>query len=380
MVVLVNYNMKIIHVITGLLDGGAEAVLYRLCTSGSTHQKMVVSLMNEGKYGPLLAETGVTVFCLGMQRGRVTLSGLLRLWRLLRRERPDVVQAWMYHADLVGGIVARLAGVGRVFWGIHNSTLEPGKSKRSTIYMVRLCAFLSHWVPTKIVCCANKAAEVHADLGYAQQKLVVIANGYDLGQFCPDSEARNRLRSEWGVDPAMPLLGMVGRFDPFKDHKNLIAALGRLRQSGPAFQFVLVGNGLIETNRELAGWIDAQNLRDQIVLLGPRNDIPSVMNALDLHVLSSSAEAFPNVLAEAMACGTPCVTTDVGDAALIVGETGWVVPACNPQALAQAMTNALSMRSDALAWTKRQQAAREHIEENFSLEAMVRSYQVVWGD
>ena len=372
-------NTKIFHIITGLNDGGAEAVLYRLCTAGKAHQQAVISLMDEGKYGPLLREAGVKVYCLGMQPGRVSMGGVTRLWRLLRQEQPDVVQTWMYHADLLGGIVARLAGVSRVFWGIRNSILEPGKSRRSTIYVARLCAFLSHWVPSKIVCCANKSAEVHADLGYAQQKLVVIANGYDLGRFSPDRIARNRLRSEWGVDAGMPLLGMVGRFDPFKDHKNLIEALGQLRQSGRAFQFVLVGNGLSETNRELAGWIDAQNLRDQIILLGPRSDIPAVMNALDLHVLSSSAEAFPNVLSEAMACGTPCVTTDVGDAALIVSETGWVVPAYNPQALAQAMASALSIRVDAPVWTKRQQAAREHIEANFSLDAMVRAYQAVWG-
>lgn len=381
MVVLGGYGMKITHIITSLNDGGAEAVLFRLCTAGTAHQQTVISLRDEGKYGPLLREAGVMVYCLGMQPGRVSMGGLTRLWRLLRQERPDVVQTWMYHADLLGGFIAKLAGVGRVFWGIHHTTLEPGKSKQSTISVARLCALLSHWIPSKIVCCANKTAEVHADLGYAQQKLVVIANGYDLGRFCPDRDTRNRLRSEWSVDAAMPLMGMVSRFDPQKDHKNLIVALGQLRQLGRAFRFVLAGKGMSETNQELTGWIDAQNLRDQIILLGLRSDIPAVMNALDLHVLSSSSEAFPNVLAEAMACGTPCVTTDVGDAALIVSETGWVVPARNPQALAQAMTSALSLRNtDAVAWTKRQQATREHIEANFSLGAMVRAYQTVWED
>jgi glycosyltransferase involved in cell wall biosynthesis len=335
--------------------------------------------MDAGKYGPLLQQAGVEVHCLHMPQGRVTIRGLWRLWSLIRTLKPRVVQTWMYHADLIGGVVARLAGVKTIFWCIRNTSLEPGKSKRTTIYVARLCALLSRWVPTKIVCCANKAAEVHAEWGYAQQKLMVIANGYDLGRFCPDGEARNLLRSEWGIDAAIPLLGMVGRFDPFKDHKNLSDALGQLRQSGLAFRFLLVGKGMSETNQELTGWIDAQNLRDQIILLGPRSDIPAVMNALDLHVLSSSAEAFPNVLSEAMACGTPCVTTDVGDAALIVGETGWVVPACNPQALAQAIAGALSMRTDAAAWTTHQRAAREHIEANFGLDAMVRAYHTLWG-
>jgi glycosyltransferase involved in cell wall biosynthesis len=371
--------MRIIHIITGLNDGGAEAVLYRLSTNDSTQKHCVISLMDAGKYGPYLQQAGVEVHCLNMSQGRVTLRGLWRLWSLIKALKPQVVQTWMYHADLIGGVAARMAGVKAVFWGIHHTTLEQGKSKRSTIYVARLCALLSRWVPSKIICCANKAVEVHADLGYAAHKLLVISNGYDLGRFCPDSETRNSLRSEWGIAYTMPLLGMVGRFDPQKDHKGLIDALGQLKQSGQLFKFVLVGNSLTETNQELAGWIDTQNLRDQIILLGLRSDIPAVMNALDLHVLSSSTEAFPNVLAEAMACGTPCVTTDVGDAALIVGETGWVVPARNPPALAQAMASALSMRTDAAAWTTRQQVARAYIEENYSLDAMVRAYQAVWG-
>jgi glycosyltransferase involved in cell wall biosynthesis len=370
--------LRVVHIITCLNDGGAEAVLYRLCTHDKTHRNTVISLMDEGKYGPLLREAGIKVYCLGMQKGHFNVGCLARLWRLLRLEEPEIVQTWMYHADFVGGLVARFAGVDRVYWCIHHTTLEPGKSRISTIVLARLCALLSYCVPSKIVCCAYKAAEVHATMGYVKNKLIVIANGYDLDRFCPDREARNRLRNEWGIDPTMPLLGMVGRFDPQKDHENLINALGRLRQTNLAFRFVLVGNGLSLTNKKLTGWIDEQILRDHILLLGPRNDIHSVMNALDLHVLSSSAEAFPNVLAEAMACGTPCVTTDVGDAALIVGETGWVVPASNPQALALAMASALSIRTDARSWTKRQIAVSERIIANFSLDTMVQAYNDVW--
>jgi glycosyltransferase involved in cell wall biosynthesis len=374
-----NKKTKVIHIITGLRDGGAEAVLYRLATHDGEHRHYVITLMNEGKYGPQLREAGVTVYCLDMKQGRIKMSSLLHLWRILNRERPEIVQTWMYHADLVGGVVAKLAGVGRVFWGIRHTTLEPGKSKRGTIYVSRLCALLSHWVPSKIVCCANKAAEVHANLGYAQQKLVVIQNGYDIERFCSDYKARDRLRNEWGIGVTMPLLGMVGRFDPQKDHKNLIDALAQLKQTGQVFQFVLVGNGLSLDNWELVEWIDAQNLHDQIILLGPRTDIPSVMNALDLHVFSSSGEAFPNVVAEAMACGTPCVTTDVGDVKMILGQTGWVVPPRNSQALSQAMAKALSNRAgDLAAWSTRQKAARSRIVEYFSLDTMVQAYNDVW--
>ncbi len=373
--------MKVLHITTGLNDGGAEAVLYRLVCHDGPERHHVVSLMDEGKYGPLLRQAGARVTCLNMPRRRLTLKGLWRLWRLLRTDRPDVVQTWMYHGDLVGGVIARLAGVRRVCWGIHHTTLEPGKSARTTIWIAHLNARLSRWVPHAIVCCAEKAREVHAALGYAADKMVVIPNGYDLGQFRPDREARERLRREWQIADGTFLIGMVGRFDPQKDHGNLIAALSRLTQRGMPFVCVLVGKDLLPDNPSISQQIAAHGLGENVRLLGQRTDIPAVMNALDVHVLSSSyGEAFPNVLAEAMACGTPCVATDVGDAAQIVGETGWVVPPRDPDALADAIQAAWTEWSRQKGrWGLRQQAARQRVAERFSIERMTEAYRAIWG-
>lgn len=369
---------SILHVITGLGDGGAEAVLYRLCIADRHRVHRVVSLMEDGKYGPLLRQAGVKVCCLGMPQGRLTLTGLWRLWRLLRSEPPALVQTWMYHADLVGGVLARLAGVRRVFWGVHHSTLQPGKSRRSTLLVARLNALLSRWVPAGIVCCAETAAAVHRSLGYAAARITVIPNGYELERFKPDPLARQRLRAQWGEGA---LIGMVGRFDPQKDHDNLLHALALVRRSDPGVRCVLVGRGLDEANAVLLALLERHGLHGQVLLLGQRDDVPAVMNALDLHVLSSLSEAFPNVLAEAMACGTPCVTTDVGDAGLIVGDTGWVVPPADAHALAQAILAALQMRTAAAdAWQRRRNAARSRVATRFGLERMVSNYHAVWND
>lgn len=377
----ITLTCSVLHIITGLADGGAEAVLYRLCTHEDTHRHTVVSLMDAGKYGPLLEEAGVRVHCLGMPRGRLTWQGLRRLWRILRMERPDVVQTWMYHADLLGGVMARLAGVWRIFWGIHNSDLDPRRSPAATRLIARLCGLLSPVVPAAIVCCAQRARDEHVRLGYAAHKFVIIPNGYDVSRFRPDPVARAKLRQEWCVPDEVPLLGMVARFDPQKDHANLIRALGQLKKSGESFRCVLVGRGMDEGNAAIRSLLAAEGLEEYVHLLGPRNDIPSVMAALDVHVLSSAyGEAFPNVLAEAMACGTPCVTTDVGDAALIVGETGWVVPAANPAALARTIAMALDeWRERPAAWTERQESARKRIAEVFGLERMVQAYRRIWA-
>lgn len=369
--------MKTVHIISGLNDGGAEAVLYRLCVNDKTIKHHVVSMMDEGKYGALLREAGVQVFCLSMPRGRVTLGGLWRLWRLLRQVRPQVVQTWMYHADLVGGVIARLAGVKRVLWGVHHSTLDAEQSRRSTIWVARLCAHISSWAPSTIICCAQKALEMHRDLGYAADKLQVIPNGYDLVRFGIDRGARVRLRTEWNTGGRW-LIGMVGRFDPLKDHKNLLDALAIVKYRGVDFCCVLAGRGLDQNNAQLMAWLGELNLAGEVKLLGQRMDIPDVMNALDVHVLSSSSEAFPNVVAEAMACGTPVVVTDVGDAALIVGETGWIVPSKDPKVLADALLQAHAAMHDETAWQVRCIAVRQRVEDHFSLERMVENYHLVW--
>jgi glycosyltransferase involved in cell wall biosynthesis len=367
------------HIITGLNDGGAEAVLFRLVCKDDPSNHHVISMMGEGKYGPLLREIGTQVTCLNMPRGRLTLSGLMLIWRLLRIGKPSVVQTWMYHADFVGGIIARLARVPRVCWGIHHTKLEPDKSTRSTIWIAWLNSRLSVWVPHKIVCCAEKSREVHVSLGYTSETMVVIPNGYDLQLFKRNAHARHRLRLELGVLESDCLLGMVARFDPLKDHANLISALSKLINNGVNVRCVLVGAGLTNDNSVIMGHIVANGLESKVMLLGQRNDIPDLMGALDVHVLSSSAEAFPNVLAEAMACGTPCVTTDVGDAALIVGSAGWVVPAGNPEALSQALATAIKERENLPeVWTNRQIASRDRITSLFCIEKMVDSYNQVW--
>lgn len=370
---------KVVHIITGLNDGGAEGVLTRLCLHSKQAQHVVISLMDEGKYGPLLARSGMTVHCLGMNPGKPSIVRLFRLVRLIRSEQPDVVQTWMYHADLLGGIAARLAGVRHVFWGIRHSTLEKGKSKRSTIMIARLCALLSSWVPDQIICCANKARDVHSDIGYSARKLRVIPNGYDLSRFRPDRAAGAKVRAELGVGPNDFIIGNVGRFDPLKDHSNLLQALARVAECKIPFRCLLIGKGLSPDNVGLVKHIAELGLQGSVLLVGQRSDVPAVMNALDLHVLSSLSEGFPNVLAEAMACGTPCVSTDVGDALEIVGDQEACCPARDSKALADVIIKlAREWQHSPSAWLARKDACSQRIAEKFSIDVMVEAYEACW--
>ncbi len=304
----------------------------------------VISLMGLGEVGPRIRALGISVHALGMQRGGVPSPAVLwRLWRLLRQTQPDVVHTWMYHSDLLGGLAARLAGCRRVIWGIRHSNLSRAENKRSTLWVVRLCAALSKLVPAYILSCSNRASKVHAAVGYAANKLHVIPNGFDLGQFVPNASARASVIAELGLPADAPVVGLVARYDSQKNHAGFVEAAAMLHARMPKVQFVLAGQGIDPSNTVLLDAIGQKGLQQHMHLLGRRSDIPRLMASFDVLASSSHGEAFPNVLGEAMACGVPCVVTDVGDSAEIVGNTGRVVAAGDMTGLANGLFELLAL-------------------------------------
>lgn len=374
--------MLVVHVITSLGQGGAEGVLYRLVSDSASQlndiKHIVVSLHSEGYYGCRLQEANIEVHALNMPRGRLTISGLTQLYKLFRSKRPDIVQTWMYHADLIGGVVAKLAGVRFIFWGIRNSDLDPRRSSMSARLSARLCAWLSPLVPQAIISCSEYAARLHQALGYRKDKFHVIQNGYDISRFRPDDRERIAMRRELNIVSERLVIGSVGRWHPQKDYETLLSAVHKISRIYPEIKCVLVGRDLDCDNEELVDMVKRHSLENSIILAGPTDKVPSVMNAFDLYVSSSSCgEAFPNVVCEAMSCGTPCVVTDVGDSALIVGSTGWVVRQSDPVALANVLQTALA-KIEAGGGEKLGLACRNRIKDNFSLGRMVSSYITLW--
>lgn len=336
----------------------------------------VISLTTLGELGPRIQALGIPVEALGMRPGMPSPLAFFQLVRRLKTLKPDVVHTWMYHADLVGGLAARLAGVPAVGWSIRHSNLSPDANKRSTLEVVRLCSVLSRWVPDRILCCSEVARQVHVNYGYSADKMVVVPNGFDLSRFRQDTFARDDVRQELGLHPDVPLVGLIGRFDPQKNHAGFLEAAGLLNKKMPKVHLLLAGKGIDENNDELMQAVRKSGVNGVVHLLGLRSDIPRLMAALDVLASSSIGEAFPNVLGEAMACGVPCAVTDVGDSAYIVGDTGRVVPPADATKLAAAMENLLILSSEERKTLG--ERARARVAEHFEIGNVVKQYELFY--
>ncbi|MDO5667109.1 MAG: glycosyltransferase [Alcaligenaceae bacterium] len=375
-------SLTVVHLISGLGHGGAETVLYRLVAHAHKDKHIVLSMQDEGVMGDSLREAGVELHCLNMPAGKMSPADFWRLRNKLKQLAPDVVQCWMYHADIVGGLAARLAGIKAVLWGIRNSGDNLARSSRSSYLLARYFSWTSYFIPRLIVACAELAAKRHIAWGYQRSKFRVIPNGYDLSRWRPlDSASKKQQRENLNLSPDEEVIAFVARWNPLKDHANLIQAMSLLIQKRPTVKLLLIGEGLDQDNAELMALLAEAKLEvsHHVLLLGRRDDVPELMPLLDLHVLASLAEGFPNVVAEAMACEVPNVVTNVGDAAFIVGSYGWVVSPQQSELLAGAINQALDFLKSSEASVFKQQC-RQRVLENFSLDKMIQNYEQVWRE
>lgn len=374
--------ISVMCVITAVGQGGAEAMLYRFLAhlDRTRFTAQVVSLTDYMvPFGDRIKELGIPVRSLGMRSGVPDVRAVLLLARWMRKDRPDVIQTWQYHADLIGGMAAKLAGGIPVSWGIQNSDLSAEGSKRMTVLTAKACAWASGWLPARVVCCSEVARRIHVDLGYQPEKMMVIPNACDLTAFRPDVEAREAVRRELDIPVGAPVIGLMARFDPQKDHRTFLQAAALLHRERPDVHFLLCGRNVTWENETLGRWIDEASVRSRCRLLGLRQDIPRLTAALDIATLSSAfGEAFPMVIGEAMGSAVPCVVTDVGDCAQIVGDTGLVVPPRHPEALAKAWRESVDLGSEQRA--RLGLDARQRMKDLFDINTITARYQDLLED
>lgn len=369
---------RICHVITTTSAGGAERQLLTLAkASADAFEHTIISLQPAGELAAAMESVGAKVISLGLKPGfRALLHGPKLVKRAIQEARPDVVQTWLYHADLFGALALGQAAplsTPPLVWGVRNSDLSLSTSTR---LVVKACAALSNR-PAAIVANSQAGADWHQKLGYPTDKFRVIPNGFDTGRFCPDLQAREQARIDLGIPQDALVAGRVARLDAVKDYPGLALAAAIALQQQPRLFFLLIGRGVETDSPGMEPWREPP-LADRSLLLGYREDIPQLLNAMDLHISNSLSEGLSNVVGEAMASGLPNLATDVGDSRELVGGSGRIVPPAHPEALAAELIEMASLGQEEL--RRMGAAARARIEKRYSIKAMVRAYTELYSE
>jgi len=335
-------------------------------------------LKEKGKLSEDFESQNIMVYNVGGMGGISRILALIRSLKILREINPDIIQGWLVHGNLVAQIASfflpyRLS----ILWNIRYTALPKGETKRSILFIIKLLSLLS-FLPQKIVFNSKVGADDHCRMGYRRDKSCIIPNGFDTKLFSPSEKNRSSVRSELNISEEAVLIGLIGRFDPLKDHICFLKAGAKLLSNKREIFFLLAGREVDWQNRHLKQFIEKLGMSEKVFLLGERWDVHRITAAFDIAACSSVAEGFPNVIGEAMSCGIPCVVTDVGDSAWLVGDSGMVVPPRNHVALCEAWLKMIELGSE-----KRRvlgEKARKRIEEHFSIQMIVKKYEQLYED
>jgi glycosyltransferase involved in cell wall biosynthesis len=304
---------------------------------------------------------------------------VFRLRNLLWAEAPDILQTWMYHADLLGAIASWRRPGPALVWNVRASNLDMAHYRWLSAATRKACAWLSRR-PDVVVANSQAGIEFHQRLGYRPSRWLIIPNGVDTAEFRPDPTARASLRSELGIPGDAKLVALVGRVDPMKGHDVFLAAASMLLDRWLAVHVIVAGPGVGADTEPFASWLKRLDpiARRRVHLLDSRDDMPRIYAALDVLCSASRfGEGFPNVVAEAMSSGVPVVTTAVGDASHVVGDAGLVVPVGSATALATCCDLLLS---DEVRRREMGEAARRRIVSLFGLTQAVDTYSALYAE
>jgi glycosyltransferase involved in cell wall biosynthesis len=371
-------KIKIVHIIAALNIGGTEMMLYKLLSHmrKDRFENIIITLKEKGSLSKDFESQNIRVYNVGGMGGILRISAFIKSVKILREINPDIIQGWLAH----GNFVAQIASIFLPYrlstlWNIRYTVLQKPETKRSTLFIIKLLSMLSS-LPQKIIFNSKAGANDHIRMGYRRDKNCIIPNGFDTKLFAPSEKNRRSVRLELNIPEEAILIGLIGRFDPLKDHCCFLKAGAKLLSNKREVYFLLAGREVDWQNWHLKQFIEKLGISGKVFLLGERRDVHRITTALDIATCSSIQEGFPNIIGEAMSCGIPCVVTDVGDSAWIVEDSGIVVPPRNHEALCEAWQKMIELGS-----VKRQilgEKARERIKKHFSIQMIVKKYEQLY--
>ncbi len=368
--------MKILHIITSFGEGGAQAILSNYCKLGKEkHQLFLISLSSDDVYSKKFKSLGINTFILPLSLNFKSFINLLKLFFIILKFNPDIIQSWLYHADLIASLYGFFLNK-KVIWSIHNSDLPSSSLSISLKIIIKLNAFLSYFSPEIIICCANSAKNYHNRLKYCKRKLKVIFNGYPFDYFKPSENTRQIIRKKLDIGNDEIFFGMIARYHPVKGHKIFLNAISKALSKNSKIKVIMIGSNVDENNKELSDLIKKLELSKIIKLNGSVSNIACYLQALDFCVLPSYSEGFPNVIVESMACGVPTIASDVGDVRTIIDGNGWLVEPGNIKSLSEAIEECSFIPIDER--TKIGLKCYETVNDRFSLRKMYLEYEKIY--
>lgn len=365
--------MKLVHIITGLNKGGAEASLYKLLTElqRDGFDNVVISITDEGFYGKKIKELGIEVYCLRFDQGfYLSLKGIIRCRQIIKNFSADVIQAWMYHANLLAVVLKPFLPRVKIVFNVRQSLIK-GYDKFLTLIVIYLNAMLSRFA-NRVVNNSIFSQKQHEAIGFSKKNSIHIGNGFDIELFHINKKKYDSFREMHHLTHDCKIVGNIARFHPIKNHFGLLKIFHNLKvqYDGDIF-FVLAGKDVDYNNKKLIEQINMLSLQDSCILLGSVNT-PDIMPVLDLYVSSSLGEGFPCIIGEALACGIPCIATDVGDCKKIIGENGGVAHPSDISTLVDLCVRWLNHP------IRKKEEIRQYLFENYSMKKNAKQYKELY--
>lgn len=367
--------MRVLHCITGMTGDGAQRMLLRLTESMSAFgvESSVVNLGEPHGVAHLFERIGVRVWSLSITpTASGALVGARRLRHIVSQTEPDIVQGWMYHANIITFLARVAQRQGPVLlWNIRRGLDDYRQRQLKTRCVIRSNAALSRMIDG-VVYCSHESKLQHEQFGFNPKSSAVVENGFDSEKFKPRPESRQAFRRQYGIRDDQIVVGNIGRFDLAKGHTFLIEAFSKVLAVEPKAVLVLIGRGVDESNAELASVLHSCGCRDRVLLLGEQERVEQMIPAFDIYCSASISEGFPNALSEAMACGVVCVATDTGASRQVVGGIGRVVAPRSVEQLAEALIAAIGDGAESRQVAG--QYGRERIVTQYALHSVARRY------
>lgn len=358
--------MKIIHIISGLKKAGAEKNLYNLVINDKKNLHIIISLTGTHYYGNKLKNNNIKIYCLKLKQNLNDIKKIFHLFKIIRYENPDIVQTWMYYADIIGGIISKLAGVKKVFWNLRSDGLDLKRENKKIIPFYYLFTILSLFIPNKIIANSKKGILKHKFF-FNKNKFFLIYNGFEI----PNVKRVNKTKKF--------IIGHLGRFHPLKNHAMILRFAEKLIEQKINFSLILGGKNVDKKNNYFRKKLKNNNLRYRVKLKGEISNVNAYYQKVDCLVNTSLSEGFPNILAEAMSNKLICLTTNVGEAKKIVKRSSRIF--INENELVIKIKKLKKIKDNNFKkWIQIKNNCSHHIEKNFTVAKMINRYNQVWSE